>query len=428
LGLGLAVEEGRVFAAGHEGEVAAFDLGTGRPLWKSRLNKTKLSGGTGASADLVVVGSSDGEVIALGAADGATRWRVKVNGEVLSAPAIAPQAVVVRTVDGKLHGLAPADGHEIWQHEEQVPRLSLRGTSRPVIANDIAICGFDNGKVVALNVGDGGLVWETPVAPPHGKTELERLVDIDSAARVSGNDVYTVGFQGRVAMLAFDTGQIWWSHDASSYRGMGIDDDAMYVSTSDGEVKALRRRSGAEIWSQNVLLHRGLSAPAVQDAYIAVADFQGYVHWFDKASGTLVARESSGKVRVTNAPIAAGNMVLVLNDEGRISAFRTSPLEEKPAAKARGKKAAPAPEAGATPDAATQPETSAPPDAAAPDSSASPPSAPQTTPNGSPPLDLRMPPAQLPMPDTSSEPQPSDASTPPPSESSSAPPQEPKRQ
>jgi hypothetical protein len=253
-------------------------------------------------------------------------------------------------------------------------------------------------------------------------------VDIDSAARVSGNDVYTVGFQGRVAMLAFDTGQIWWSHDASSYRGMGIDDDAMYVSTSDGEVKALRRRSGAEIWSQNVLLHRGLSAPAVQDAYIAVADFQGYVHWFDKASGTLVARESSGKVRVTNAPIAAGNMVLVLNDEGRISAFRTSPLEEKPAAKARGKKAAPAPEAGATPDAATQPETSAPPDAAAPDSSASPPSAPQTTPNGSPPLDLRMPPAQLPMPDTSSEPQPSDASTPPPSESSSAPPQEPKRQ
>jgi outer membrane protein assembly factor BamB len=421
LGLGLAVEEGRVFGAGHEGEVAAFDLGNGKQLWKTRIPKTKLSGGTGASSELVVVGSSDGEVIALGAADGATRWRVKVNGEVLSAPAIAPQAVVVRTVDGKLHGLSPADGHELWSHEEQVPRLSLRGTSRPVIANDIAVCGFDNGKVVALNIGDGGLVWETPVAPPHGKTELERLVDIDSAARVSGNDVYTVGFQGRVAMLAFDTGQIWWSHDASSYRGLGLDDDAMYVSTSDGEVKALRRRSGAEIWSQNILLHRGLSAPAVQDTSIAVADFQGYVHWFDKASGTLVARESSGKVRVTNAPIAVGDMVLVINDEGHITAFRTSPLAEKPV-KVRGKKASPAPTPAPTapaPDAAqpdagaAAPEPSTPPDAGTP--------APTAAPDGSPPLDLSVPPSRLPMPDTSSE-------SPPTSEPSAEPPQKPKRQ
>ena len=435
LGLGLAVEEGRVFAAGHEGEVAAFDLGTGRQLWKTRISKTRLAGGTGASANLVVVGSSDGEVIALNAADGATRWRVKVNGEVLAAPAIAPRAVVVRTVDGKLHGLSNDDGHEIWQHEEQVPRLSLRGTSRPTVANDVALCGFDNGKVVALNAGDGGLLWETPVAPPHGKTELERLVDIDSAPRVSGNDVYTVGFQGRVAMLAFDTGQIWWSHDASSYRGMGIDDDAMYVSTADGEIKALRRRSGAEIWSQNVLLHRGLSAPAVQDTTLAVADFQGYVHWFDKASGTLVARESSGKVRVTNAPIAVGNMVLVINDEGRITAFRTSALGEKAPAKMRGKKVAPPASApGANPDTTTQPDTTAPasppatdpnapPTAPTPDTSPTTP--PQTTsPDGSPPLDLRVPPSTLPMPDTPSEPQPSDSSTP----SSTEPPQEPKRQ
>jgi len=418
LGLGLAVEGERVFAAGHEGEVAAFDLGNGRQLWQTKL-KTLLAGGTGAGGDLVVVGSSDGEAIALNAADGVVRWRVKLNGEVLSAPAIAPQAVVVRTVDGKLHGLAPSDGHEIWQHEEQVPRLSLRGTSRPVIANDVAVCGFDNGKVVAVNLNDGGLLWETPVAPPHGKTELERLVDIDSAARVSGNDVYTVGFQGRVAMLAFDTGQVWWAHDASSYRGLGLDDDAMYVSTSDGEVKALRRRSGAEIWSQNVLLHRGLSAPAVQDSAVAVADFQGYVHWFDKASGTLLARASSGKARVTNAPVAVGNMVLVLNDVGRITAFRTSPIAEKTLAKSRKSKAAPptqtpaTPEAGASPDVPGQPSASPEAGATAPDVSSAPAETapPQSSsPDGSPPLDLRMPPSTLPMPDTESAPPPPDSS------------------
>jgi outer membrane protein assembly factor BamB len=392
LGLGLAVVEGKVFAAGHEGEVAAFDLGSGKALWRTR-TKARLSGGTGAGTDLVAVGTADGEVIALNAANGAVLWRVKVNGEVLSAPAIAPEAVVVRTVDGKLHGLAPSDGRQLWDHEETVPRLTLRGTSRPVIANDVALCGFDNGKVVAVNVRDGALVWETAVAPPHGKTELERLVDIDSAARVSGNDVYTVGFQGRVAMLAFDTGQVWWSHDASSYRGLGLDDEAMYISTSEGEVVALRRRSGAEIWRQNALLHRGLSAPAVQESTIAVADFQGYVHWFDKATGTLAARASSGKVRVTNSPVAVGNMVLVVNDEGRITAFRTTPIDAATGTKNRRKApAAKTPEAGtATGEPSTgseqgsspsAPDVSAPPDAGAspsspdvspqPDASASP--------------------------------------------------------
>lgn len=332
LGLGLAVEGNRVFAAGHEGEVAAFDLNNGKRLWETK-TKASLSGGTAAVGDIVSVGSSNGDVIALDAANGSVLWRTKVNGEVLAAPAISPQAIVVRTVDGKLHGLAPSDGHEMWQHEEQVPRLSLRGTSRPIISNDAVLCGFDNGKVVAVNINDGSLLWETPIAPPHGKTELERLVDIDSAARVSGNDVYTVGFQGRVAMLAFDTGQIWWAHDASSYRGMGLDDEAIYLSSADGEIVALRRRTGTEIWRQNVLLHRGLSAPAVGDTMIAVADFQGYVHWFDKATGTLSARASSGKVRVTNAPVVVGNLFLVINDEGKISAFRTSPLgdsEKKP--------------------------------------------------------------------------------------------------
>ena len=195
----------------------------------------------------MVVGSSEGEVIALNAADGAERWRVKVNGEVLSAPAVAPQGVIVRTVDGRLRGLALDTGKELWQYEQAVPRLSLRGTAVPVISGTAVICGFDNGKVVALNIADGALLWETTVAPSRGRTELERLVDIDSAVKVFGNDVFAVGFQGRVAMLALDTGQIWWAQDASSYRGLAVDDENVYISTAEGEVVALaaRLRHGA---------------------------------------------------------------------------------------------------------------------------------------------------------------------------------------
>jgi len=337
LGLGVANEGGRVFAAGRSGDVVAFDLDTGRSLWRTR-TKALLAGGTGAGDGLVVVGSSEGAVIALNAADGAERWRAKVNGEVLSAPAVSARAVIVRTVDGKLHGLAPDTGKEMWLYEQQVPRLTLRGTSLPVLAGDAVLCGFDNGKVVALNAADGSLLWEATVAPSRGRTELERLVDIDSAVRVIKDNVYAVGFQGRVAMLALDSGQIWWAQDASSYRGLGVDDDNVYIATAEGDVVALKRSSGTEVWRQKGLAHRGLSAPVVTDNAVAVADFKGYVHWLDKSTGAFIARAQAGGARVSNPPIASGDRVFVINDEGRITAFRTAPIA---LAAARPSKAAP---------------------------------------------------------------------------------------
>jgi outer membrane protein assembly factor BamB len=325
LGLGLAAEGNRVYAAGFKGEVIAFDLASGHSVWRTK-TKAAISGGPAASSDLVVVGTSAGEVIALTAADGKILWRVRLNGEILAAPAISDRAVAVRTVDGKLRALSPKDGHDLWTQEQQVPRLSLRGTSRPVIAGELTLCGFDNGKVIAVNMNDGSLQWEATVAPPHGRTELERLVDVDSTPRVSGQDVFTVGFQGRVAMLALDTGQVWVSHDASSYRGIALDDDALYMANAAGEVVALRRRTGAEVWRQKALLHRGLSAVALTDNAVVTADYQGNVHWLDKATGEIAARAQSGKVRVSNPPVVSGNMVVVINDAGRISAFRTTPI------------------------------------------------------------------------------------------------------
>jgi outer membrane protein assembly factor BamB len=395
LGLGVSVENGRVFGAGRDGDVAAFDLDTGRALWRVH-TKAPLAGGTGAGGGLVLVGSSEGAVIALNAADGAERWRVKVKGEVLSAPAVATQAIIVRTVDGKLRALALDSGKEMWQYEQAVPRLSLRGTAVPVITGNSVICGFDNGKVVALNTADGALLWETTVAPSRGRTELERLVDIDSAVQVQGNYVYAVGFQGRVAMLALDSGQIWWAQDASSYRGLAVDEDNVYLSNSDGEVVALKRASGAEAWRQKALAHRGLSAPVLTENAVAVADFKGYVHWLDKSTGALAARAEAGGERVSNAPVAVGDRLVVINDEGRITEFRASPItlaSAKPS-KATPKPATPAPAAApptapaAETPAAETPANEAPPaeaPAAAPppaEAPASPPETPQPSPRG----------------------------------------------
>jgi outer membrane protein assembly factor BamB len=375
LGLGVAIANNRVYAAGYQGDVVALELANGRVAWRTR-TKAPLSGGAGVSADLVVIGASDGQLFALSAANGRILWKVRLNGEVLAPAAIGAKLIAVRTVDGKLHALNPADGHELWNAEQQVPRLSLRGTARPVIVGDTVLCGFDNGKVMAVNAADGTQQWEATVTPPHGRTELERLSDIDSAVDVTGSDVYAVGFQGRVAMLALDTGQVWWSHEASSYRGLTLDDDALYLATADGEVVALKTRTGAELWRQKALLHRGLSSIAVVGDQLVTADFQGYVHFLDKATGNLTARERSGKVRVSTAPVAAGDMVVVINDRGQISAWRVAAH-----AAAAVKAPAPPPAAPAKEEAAPAPQPAAP--AATPAESAPPP--PPETPAAPPP-------------------------------------------
>jgi outer membrane protein assembly factor BamB len=321
LGLTLAVQGEQVYAAGRAGEVAAFQIATGKPLWRVR-TRAPLSGGPGVAGELLVVGSSDGQVIALNVADGAIKWRATVKGEVLSAPAVAADRVVVRTVDGRLRGLSASDGREQWVYEQSVPRLSLRGTSPPRIINDVVFSGFDNGKVIALNLNDGSVVWEAAIAPSRGRTELERLVDIDAGLQSIDDDLYAVGFQGRIAMLAIDSGQIWWSRDASSHRGLTVDAEKLYFSTAGGEVVAFQRRTGVELWRQDVLKNRALSAPAVHGVAVAVADFAGFVHWLDPASGALMARARSGEVRVSNPPVVADGLLLVINDAGRISAFR----------------------------------------------------------------------------------------------------------
>jgi outer membrane protein assembly factor BamB len=322
LALAPFVTESRVYAAGENGDVYAFDATNGRTLWRTE-TELPLSGGPGAGHGLVVVGTTDGQLVALDEANGAKKWQVRLTGEVLAAPAIAPNAVVVRTVDGHVRALAPATGAELWSDDEAVPRLSLRGTSPPVVAGDAVLCGFDNGKVAAYALNNGDVLWETAVSPARGRTELERLNDIDGAVHVSGRDVFAVGFQGRIAMLALDSGQIWWARDASSHRGLAYEGETIYVTLSDGSVQALRRRDGTPVWTNDKLLRRGLTAPAIDGDAIVVADFEGYAHWLDKGTGELLGRAKTGGERVTNAPVAANGLVYLQNDDGRVVALRS---------------------------------------------------------------------------------------------------------
>jgi outer membrane protein assembly factor BamB len=324
LGLQPAVAGDRVYIAGHGGDVQALELATGRDFWRTDV-ELELSGGPAVGEGVVVVGSSGGELVALEAETGAKRWQVMTGGEVLTAPIVASGIVVVRTVDGRLRGLRIADGGEAWNYEQPVPRLTLRGNGTPVVDGDMVFAGLDNGKVIALSLTTGELLWSTTVAPAHGKTEIERLVDIDSPVRIAGDDVFVVGYQGRIAMLARDTGQLWWGRDLSSNRGLTVDSDTLYVTTADSTVVALRRRDGTPVWSQDAMLRRSLTAPVLSGDALVVGDFEGYLHWLDAATGQLLARGKTGAGRMSNAPVAAGDLLLLESDSGEVQAWRAEP-------------------------------------------------------------------------------------------------------
>jgi outer membrane protein assembly factor BamB len=365
LGLDVAADGERVFVASHKGAVEALDLKSGRRLWRREL-KAPLAGGPAAGLGLVVVGSSKGDVIALSQADGKQIWRIRINAEILSGAAIGHDLVVVRGVDGHVHALSIKDGSELWVAEQQVPRLSLRGNGPPVLAGDLAISGFDNGRVAAVTLGNGSTAWDTAVGQAHGSTELQRLIDVDAPVVADGDDLFAVAYQGRVTRLARESGQVVWARDISSYRGLAVDDNAVYVSTAEGDVVRVDRKNGTEQWSQKALARRQLTAPVIYRERVVVADAGGVLHWLDPATGDFLARAlvekrvgskpviSKGiawKKRVSNTPLVAGGLLLVFTDNGVLSAF-SAPMAAAAAAEppAAPVEPAPAPAAAVAPN------------------------------------------------------------------------------
>lgn len=324
----------RIYAASVDGSVSAFDPETGRRVWSTDL-RTDLTAGPGVGDDLVVVASRDGEIIGLSATDGNERWRSDVAGESVAVPMIKNEMVIVATIDGALRGLSAFDGGIRWVIEHASPALTLRGSAAPVIVGTVVVTGFDNGRLVAANLQDGTTQWEAMLSPPSGRSDLERLADIDGAIAAVGQDVYAAGFQGRLAAMAVESGQILWDRDVSSYAGIGADWDNVYTVTDEGELIAMSRRNGADVWRQVLLIRREPTTPVPFDTAVAVGDFEGYVHLFDSDDGTPVARVRVGKGMISGAPVVIAGRLYVQNESGEIAAFGVR-QPERPAQNADG--------------------------------------------------------------------------------------------
>lgn len=310
----------RIYAASHDGKVSAFDPVNGKRLWRSELDM-ELSAGPGVGDGLLVVVSSNGQVVLLDADDGTERWRVNIGGESLARPLIADDVVMIQTVDNRLRALQTFDGSERWVVLQSMPALTVRGSASPVLSGSNVVAGFDNGRVIAIDRDSGDIVWETLLAPPAGRSDLERLSDVDGAMAVVGQDIYAAGYQGRIGAIAAESGQLFWANETSSYVGVAANWNNLYTIQDDGVLISLVRRTGAETWRQDALLRREPTLPVPFHTTVAVGDLEGYVHFFSNANGEPVARVRLGSDAITIDPVVVANRLYVQSDSGTIAAY-----------------------------------------------------------------------------------------------------------
>jgi outer membrane protein assembly factor BamB len=312
-----AVDGDIIYASDVNGEVMAINRFNGDVIWEQDL-ELQVSGAVGVGYGLVMLGTLKGEIVALDATNGEEKWRARVNGEVLAPPANNGDVVVVQTQNDTLFGFDAATGNQRWIYENTPAVLTLRGTGAPIVTNNLAVAGLSTGKVLALDIQRGIPVWEQRVAVPQGRSELDRVVDIDGGLLLSGGIVYVATYQGRVAALDLESGRVLWQREASSYAGLAQGFGNVYVSLANGTVEGVDERSASALWSNDALARRQLSAPEVFSSYVAVGDFEGYVHLLSQVDGHFVGREKIDGDGLRARPLVVGEWMYAYGNGGKL--------------------------------------------------------------------------------------------------------------
>ena len=310
----------QLFVADSKGRVVAFDAETGERNWDVKTNAA-ISAGPGTGEGLVLVGTSDAEVLALDASNGDLLWKARVSSEVLSVPRIDIGKVIVQTADGSITALNAKDGKQLWAYDRSVPVLTLRGTSSPAVEHGLVVAGFSNGKLAAISSEKGFPLWESKIAIPSGRSELERMIDIDGDPVIVGNAVYVTTFQGSIAVVNLKNGDIGWKRDISSNSGLAVDFSQVYLTDDMSHVWALARNTGASVWKLDQLQHRALTAPVLFDEYIVVCDFEGFMFLLSRQDGHIAARVKVASKGITARPLVLNNILYVYGKGGTLVAY-----------------------------------------------------------------------------------------------------------
>lgn len=325
-----------LYSASREGTVAAFDFASGKQLWSVDVRKDsdggfasmfkerasgRISGGLTIAYNKLYLGSEHGDVMALDISNGAVLWRQSVRGEVIAPPAAGEGLIIVNTGAGYLVALHPDNGEQRWEYEQEVPPLTLRGISTPVVENGGVIFGGANGKLNVVIAATGIEAWRQSVATAVGASELERLVDVDSQPIVAGSVIYALAYNGNLLAVDVRSGQIQWKKVYSSYLNLSMDGFMLYLTDFMGHVSAVDSRDGSELWKQDDLTNRGLTGVYSSGDYVVVGDNMGVLHWLSKDDGSFVARKTLDESGFYVEAVGKDNSIVVQTRDGEVTAI-----------------------------------------------------------------------------------------------------------
>lgn len=322
--IGLDFSDEKIWAADESGKVVGLNAQTGR-LDVRFDTGLAISAGPRIEGEHLLVGTYNGEVALLDRSTGSVIWKQNVSSEVLATPIVSDGKVIVRVLDGRVYGFDRATGRRDWVYDRSVPLLTLRGNSTPIARAGRVYIGFDDGVVVALRSEDGQRIWEQRVSEPDGRTELERMTDIDGPMAIVGTELYVVSYKGRMASLALESGRLLWVKDVSAEQGVSLRRTELAVADRDDAIWLVDRRNSTTLWRDDRLERRDITRPVFYNNYLVTTDFEGYMHWLDSASGDFVARARIGRDPAQGAPLVVGNTLYVLDMTGRISAWQARP-------------------------------------------------------------------------------------------------------
>lgn len=308
----------RVYLVDAKGGLYAVDGDTGKTIWKVALDAA-IIGGVGAGDGKIMVTTDDGLLLVHSALDGAFLWMFNLNAESLSPAQANSELVLVQSIDGVLRGLSASTGEQAWSYKADLPALTLRGESTPILLDKAVFAGFANGKVVAIDPKSGNVAWEQRVALPQGKTELERVVDVDGQLVLDAGKIYATSYQGRLVVLQASNGRTLWSKDLSSYRSVTDGGNALIAVDDQGHILAFDKNTGLELWRQEGLFFRQPTNPVMVSGRIAVADYQGYVHFLAPEDGRFVARSQVNSSGIKGPIKAESDKLYVYGNNGRLS-------------------------------------------------------------------------------------------------------------
>lgn len=307
-----------IFAAAKDGAIVRLE--DGRQVWRISAGQP-LSGGVGADAKYVAVGTLKGEVLVFDAETGKALWKARVSSEILAAPAVGDGMVAIRSGDARISVFDAVDGRRRWVYQRSTPALTLRTNVGMLLSEHAILAGFPGGKLVAISTANGAALWEGTVSLPKGATELERVADITSTPAVAGRFACAAAFQGRVACFDLSSGGSLWTKELSSRAGLDMDERHVYVSDDKGNVLAFDRDTGGSIWKQDKLAMRGLSRPLVLGNKVVVADSLGVIHLLRREDGALAARLATDGSAIMAEPQRIPGGFLVQTSNGGLYAL-----------------------------------------------------------------------------------------------------------